>query len=113
MSLPRVTVIGSCTSQFVTVNSIPSSSTKHNLRAILPGTTTCSSSKNLFLEAKETITHEDCAQAVQHVINDAEAHVSWVDCFDRPEYELVVIPVDELNSDIKFDSLMSLMGQGG
>ena len=60
--------------------------------------------KTLFLEAKETITREDWAKAVQHVINDAEAHFSRVDCLDRPEHEPVVIPVDELDSDIEFDS---------
>ena len=53
--------------------------------------------KKLFYQAKETITHERWAKAVQHVINDAEAHFSRVDCLDRPELEPVVISVDELD----------------
>ena len=48
-------------------------------------------------QAKETIIPERWAKAVQHAINDTEAHLSRVDGLGRPELEPVVISVDELH----------------
>ena len=57
--------------------------------------------KNLFYQAEETITGEKWGKAVKHVIhvNDVKAHLSWVGCFDRPEFQPVVISFDELDID--------------
>ena len=57
--------------------------------------------KKLVLQAKETITREDWAKAVDHVKHDAEAHFTRVDCLDRPELERIVI--SGIDSDDDFD----------
>ena len=57
--------------------------------------------KKLVLQAKETITREDWAKAVDHVRHDAEAHFTRVDCLDRPELERIVI--SGIDSDDDFD----------
>jgi hypothetical protein len=63
--------------------------------------------KVLFEQAKETITQEKWAKHVNHVITDAEAHFTRVDCLYKEEPEPLVISGDDFDSSDEFDGASS------